>query len=381
MPGLWGMLMLIWGHRFDFMFPCRPLVGRTFRLFGCDGQTSCLSFLQLSLPDLQIQEKATKSVSLLSVRLTDIEEMATLAFRPCREGILGVGFDELLCSFSVSIFFAEESPKMSRIDQVFQQAAQENRMTFMPFITAGDPSVESTASLLKTLKAADVDLIELGFPYSDPIADGPVIQASYTRALDNGITVESIFQMMDDLRAESLPPVLAMVSFAIVFRYGPKQFARKAADVGFSGLIIPDLPADEAAEMSAVAKSMGLDLVQLIAPTTSPKRTQQILDASSGFVYCVSVAGTTGVRQELPAALTEQLKGLRQSTKLPLAVGFGISSPEQVDSLEGVADGIIVGSAIVKRAAGATDEALTEVKSFCESMVKATHQVKPTKIG
>ncbi|MCL4106821.1 UNVERIFIED_CONTAM: hypothetical protein GTU68_046215 [Idotea baltica] len=251
-------------------------------------------------------------------------------------------------------------------------------MTFMPFITAGDPDVATTAKLLKTLKAANVDLIELGFPYSDPIADGPVIQASYTRALDHGITVDSIFKMMADLKDQELPPVVAMVSFAIVFRFGVRQFVQKAAESGFSGFIIPDLPADEAAEMSEVAKAAELDLVQLIAPTTAPGRTQEILDASSGFVYCVSVAGTTGVRQELPPVLVEQLKGFRQSTKLPLAVGFGISSPEQVAGLEGVADGIIVGSAIVKRAAAATDEAMAEVLQFAEQMTAAVHSVKPT---
>lgn len=267
---------------------------------------------------------------------------------------------------------------MSRIDQVFQKAVSENRMTFMPFITAGDPGVSTTAQLLKTLKAANVDLIELGFPYSDPIADGPVIQASYTRALNNGVTVDAIFEMMDGLKGEDLPPVLAMVSFAIVFRFGAKEFVVKAAEVGFSGFIIPDLPADEAAEMAETAKSAGLDLVQLIAPTTATSRSQQILDASSGFVYCVSVAGTTGVRQELPSVLIDQLKGLRQSTKLPLAVGFGISSPEQVSALEGVADGIIVGSAIVKRAAEATEQAMADVQEFAESMVSAVHAVKPT---
>lgn len=269
---------------------------------------------------------------------------------------------------------------MSRIDQVFQLAAADNRMTFMPFVTAGDPSVQATAELLKTLKSANVDLIELGFPYSDPIADGPVIQASYTRALNNGVTVDSIFEMMSDLKGQELPPVLAMVSFAIVFRFGARAFIERAAEAGFSGFIIPDLPADEAAETSEIAKSHGLDLVQLIAPTTSAMRTQEILDASNGFVYCVSVAGTTGVRQEVPTALVDQLKGFRQSTKLPLAVGFGISSPEQVAALEGVADGIIVGSAIVKRAADATDDAMAEVKTFAESMVKAVHSVKPTSI-
>ena len=224
-------------------------------------------------------------------------------------------------------------------------------MTFMPFVTAGDPSTETTQTVLKGLRDAGVDLIELGFPYSDPIADGPVIQASYTRALDAGVTVEGIFSMMEALKSENLPPVLAMVSFALVFRYGTTEFAARAEESGFSGLIIPDLPADEADEMAAVARAHHLDLVQLIAPTTTAERTQQILDASSGFVYCVSVAGTTGVRKELPAELTQQLARLRRSTSLPLAVGFGISGPDQVAELKGVADGVIVGSAIVKLAA------------------------------
>lgn len=253
-------------------------------------------------------------------------------------------------------------------------------MTFMPFVTAGDPSTETTAAVLQGLRDAEVDLIELGFPYSDPIADGPVIQASYTRALDNGITVESIFSMMAELKDAQLPPVLAMVSYAIIFRYGVDRFAQKAADCGFSGLIIPDLPADEAEDMSRTAKAHLLDLVQLIAPTTTAARTQQILDASTGFVYCVSVAGTTGVRTELPPELTQQLQQLRTQTQLPLAVGFGISSPDQVASLESVADGVIVGSAIVKRAAEASspDSAASAVREFAASMQSAVKTVKPS---
>ncbi len=253
-------------------------------------------------------------------------------------------------------------------------------MAFMPFITAGDPSTDTTAAVLKGLRDANVDLIELGFPYSDPIADGPVIQASYTRALNAGISVEAIFDMMRQLKDESLPPVLAMVSFAIIFRYGGQKFAQQASEAGFSGLIIPDLPADEATEMSAIAKTHELDVVQLIAPTTTQARTQQILDASTGFVYCVSVAGTTGVRKELPAELIAQLKQLRQATDKPLAVGFGISGPDQVAELEGVADGVIVGSAIVRLMAEADspEAAATAVRDYAASMRQAVNNVKPS---
>ena len=269
---------------------------------------------------------------------------------------------------------------MSRISEVFQTAARESRMAFMPFLTAGDPDLNTTAAVLRSLRDAEVDLIELGFPYSDPIADGPVIQASYTRALNNGITVDGIFKMMESLKTDAMPPVLAMVSFAIIFRHGAALFVEHAAKAGFSGLIIPDLPADEASDVVQSAQKHQLDVVQLIAPTTTAERTKQILAASTGFLYCISVAGTTGVRQELPKELTEQLKSLRAQSKLPLAVGFGISRPEQVSALEGVADGIIVGSAIVRRLAEAANSsaAASSVGAFAKEMRTATANAKPS---
>lgn len=253
-------------------------------------------------------------------------------------------------------------------------------MTFMPFVTAGDPDLETTRQVLLALRDARVDMIELGFPYSDPIADGPVIQASYTRALNNGVTVKGILDLVGSLKAEKLPPVMAMVSFAIIFRFGISRFAEQCAAAGFSGLIIPDLPAEEAAEMAGIAHQNGLDLVQLIAPTTTTSRTRQILAASTGFLYCISVAGTTGVRAELPAELTEQLKNLRRQTKLPLAVGFGISGPDQVSSLTGVADGVIVGSAIVRQAAdGQTPEqAAANVRKLADQMTVAVAKTRPS---
>jgi tryptophan synthase alpha chain len=270
---------------------------------------------------------------------------------------------------------------MSRISEVFDNCSLKSRMAFMPFVTAGDPDLATTSSVLLALRDAGVDLIELGFPYSDPIADGPVIQASYTRALEKGITVDGIFSMMESLKVQQLPPVLAMVSFAIIFRHGTEAFLTHAARAGFSGLIIPDLPADEADDLSTLAKTHGLDLVQLIAPTTTERRTKQILAASTGFLYCISVAGTTGVRQELPSELIDQLKSLRAQSRLPLAVGFGISSPEQVAALEGVADGVIVGSAIVRRIADAksSDEAAVAVRTFATEMKVAVDRTRPTK--
>ncbi|MFZ9089178.1 MAG: tryptophan synthase subunit alpha [Planctomycetaceae bacterium] len=269
---------------------------------------------------------------------------------------------------------------MTRVAQVFQQTVSESRMAFMPFVTAGDPNPETTREVLLGLRDGGADLIELGFPYSDPIADGPVIQASYTRALENGVTVQQIMDLMRGLKEESLPPVMAMVSFAIIFRHGVTEFIREASDAGFSGLIIPDLPADEAEETAGVARTAGMDLVQLIAPTTSAARTRQILEASSGFLYCISVAGTTGARTELPEELSTQLKSLRAASDLPLAVGFGISGPDQVPTLAGIADGVIVGSAIVRQLAEtATPAAASAVaSSFAASMKTAVQQANPS---
>ncbi len=207
-----------------------------------------------------------------------------------------------------------------------------------------------------------------------------MIQASYTRALGAGLTVDGIFEMLADLPTEEMPPIFAMVSFAIVFRYGTDEFLQKAVDSGFCGLIIPDLPADEAEEFAARSQAYELDLVQLIAPTTTPDRSDAILNASQGFVYCISVAGTTGERNQLPAELSGQLQDLRRRTSLPLAVGFGISSPDQVASLEGVADGVIVGSAIVRMIAeaGSPEDAVAVTQKFSTEMNAAVAAVAPT---
>ena len=240
----------------------------------------------------------------------------------------------------------------TRIAQTFAELKSAGRMAFMPFVTAGDPDMPSTLALLREFARRGVDLIEIGFPYSDPIADGPVIQASYTRALSKGLRVADILNGIGSLAGEKMPPLVAMVSYALVFRGGPSEFFRAAKQAGFSGLIIPDLPGDESEDVAALARQQGLDLVQLISPTTPPDRAERILKAASGFVYCISVAGTTGVREALPEELKKQLSDLKKKTNLPLAVGFGISRPEQVDSLRGLADGVIVGSAVVRQLEG-----------------------------
>lgn len=254
-------------------------------------------------------------------------------------------------------------------------------MAFMPFVTIGDPDVATSLALIRELASRGVDLIEVGFPYSDPIADGPVIQASYTRALSHGLHVNDIFAGIQQLTSgpdgRKLPPLVAMVSYAIVFRLGAANFIERAKAAGFSGLIIPDLPADEAGEVARLIRDAGLDAIQLVAPTTNPAREDRIVETGSGFVYCISIAGTTGARDQLPEELSGQLKRLRGKTDLPLAVGFGVSKPEQVATLRGLADGIIVGSAIVRQLerlsshSAATAEVLRDVGDFAAKMVAA----------
>jgi tryptophan synthase alpha chain len=263
--------------------------------------------------------------------------------------------------------------EQTRIASTFSALKGAGHLAFMPFITAGDPDMAATLSVIRELGSRGVDLIEVGFPYSDPIADGPVIQASYTRALNNGLHVSDIFD-------EDVPPLVAMASYALLFRRGVEEFVKRAVEAGFAGFIIPDLPADEAEEVGKIVRAHGADLIQLVSPMTPKERALGILKAASGFVYCISVAGTTGVRDDLPPELTEQLNWLRTQTDVPLAVGFGIKGPEQVDILRDAADGVIVGSAIVRMMEGLGNSpegdasALSEIGTFAESMVQATRR-------
>lgn len=266
------------------------------------------------------------------------------------------------------------------IAQTFARLRENKQCAFIPFISAGDPNLQATPKLIRTLAAAGADLIEIGFPYSDPIADGPVIQAAYTRALKHKLTVDQIFETVGGLKEESLPPIVGMVSYAIIMRHGTERFIQQAVDAGFAGFIVPDLPTDEAAELAPVIKQAGLDLIQLIAPTTTEERAKKIVEHSSGFIYCIAVAGTTGAREQMASGLFDQLRWLKTQTDVPLAVGFGISKPEHIGPLKEVADGAIVGSAIVryleKSAEGDSefDKAVGEIEQFAQQMADAAHQ-------
>jgi tryptophan synthase alpha chain len=240
---------------------------------------------------------------------------------------------------------------MNPVDALFGRLKTEKRKAFMPFLTGGDPDLATTASLLPQIATAGADLIEVGFPYSDPIADGPVIQASNTRALDRGLKIDELFGTI--LKVTSTPgfatPVVGMVSYSLIHRRGPKDFVAAALEAGMSGLIVPDLVADEADDFAAICRHADCKLILLVTPTTTPERAAKIVSLCSGFVYCVSVIGITGERDRLPAALTDQLARLRTMTDLPLCVGFGVSRPDHVRYLREIADGVIVASALIKK--------------------------------
>jgi len=236
----------------------------------------------------------------------------------------------------------------NRIDATFERLAAEGRKAFMPFVTAGDPDMATSAAIVRACAARGADLIELGIPYSDPVADGPAIQASFQRALDVGATLEQAFKMVTELRADVEIPICSMLSFSIVHRVGPAEYMRRASEAGIDGAIIPDLPVEEADAVIEAAEANGMHLVFLVAPSTPESRLRHIVERCRGFIYCVSVAGMTGERDQLPEELVDRLRHLKEATSLPVAVGFGIAKPEHVRMVYSVADGAIVGSALVK---------------------------------
>jgi len=240
---------------------------------------------------------------------------------------------------------------MSAIDLVFRRLRTSGQKAFMPFITAGDPDLAFTAELLRRLVAQGSSVCELGIPYSDPIADGPVIQASYTRALQRKLKLSDILAMLGRLPPEVNAPLVTMVSYSIVYRRGLQQYAADAKTARVAGLIVPDLPVEEAGPLAEICRREDLSLIQLITPTTPKDRAQRIAEQTTGFIYYVSVTGITGERRELPPEIVENVDWLRRQTPLPICIGFGISRPEHVKTLAPVADGLIVGSAIVRRVA------------------------------
>ena len=231
---------------------------------------------------------------------------------------------------------------MSNIAKAFQ-----NGKAFIPFITCGDPDLQTTAAAVREMAQNGADLIELGIPFSDPTAEGPVIQAANIRALSGGVDTDKIFDLVRDLRKDVTVPMVFMTYANVVYSYGAEKFISICSEIGIDGLILPDIPFEEKEEFSEVCCRYGVDLISLIAPT-SENRIGMIAKEAEGFIYLVSSLGVTGVRSEITTDLGAIVKVIRENTDIPCAIGFGISTPEQAKKMAGIADGAIVGSAIVR---------------------------------
>lgn len=237
---------------------------------------------------------------------------------------------------------------MSSIAEVFERCRQEKRAAFIPYLTAGDPDLATTPALLKALVAAGADIIELGVPFSDPIADGPTNQRAAFRALASGTTLSGILQMISRHREELGVPLVLFTYFNPIHARGAARFAEQAALSGVDGVLVVDLPPEEGeAELFPALRERGVCSIQLLAPTSTPERIRQASEAGSGFLYYVSRTGVTGTRESLALGLRKQIKKIRRKVSLPLAVGFGISTSEQAAEVARVADGVVVGSALV----------------------------------
>ena len=257
---------------------------------------------------------------------------------------------------------------MSRISEAFAKGK-----AFIPFITCGDPDLETTAKVVRAAQAAGADLIELGIPFSDPTAEGPVIQGANIRALSGGVTTDKIFDLVRDLRRDVTVPMVFMTYANVVFSYGAERFIGTCAEIGMDGIILPDLPFEEKDEFDPLCKKYGVDLISLIAPT-SENRIAMIAREASGFIYIVSSLGVTGVRSEITTDIGAMVKLVKENTDIPCAVGFGISTPEQAKKMAGLSDGAIVGSAIIRiiekygrEAAGPVGEYIREMKEAVRS--------------
>ncbi len=254
---------------------------------------------------------------------------------------------------------------MSRIKEAFSHGK-----AFIPFVTCGDPDLETTAAIVREMAANGADLIELGIPFSDPTAEGPVIQAANIRALSAGTTTDRIFALVEDLRRTVTVPLVFMTYANVVFSYGSEKFISTCSRIGIDGLIIADLPYEEKAEFLPLCRQYGVDLIPLIAPT-SADRIATIASDADGFVYIVSSLGVTGVRSKITTDISELVRMVRQSTDIPCAVGFGISTPEQAADMVRFADGAIVGSAIVRRIGELGREAPAAVGEYVKAMKQA----------
>lgn len=254
---------------------------------------------------------------------------------------------------------------MSRIQEAFQ-----GKKAFIPFITCGDPDLETTEQLVCAMEKEGAAIIELGIPFSDPTAEGPVIQAANLRALGGGVTTDKVFETVEKIRKNSQIPLVFMTYANVVFSYGTERFVKRMKETGMDGLILPDVPFEEKEEFDSVCREYGIELISLIAPT-SHERIRMIAEKASGFVYCVSSLGVTGTRSEITTDIGEMVRLVKETKDIPCAVGFGISTPEQVLEMCRHADGVIVGSAIVKLCGEYGRDCVPYVARYVRNMVQA----------
>jgi len=262
---------------------------------------------------------------------------------------------------------------MNRIDSAFQRIKERGEKALIAYLMAGDPTLEDTEAYVQQLEDGGADIIELGVPFSDPIADGPVIQQAAERALRSGTSLKKILATVRSLRKKTQIPLILMAYYNSIFRYGEAAFCRDAVAAGVDGLIVPDMPPDEAGTIHPLAEKAGLDVIFLLAPTSTAKRQTSVARLSRGFIYYVSLTGITGAKLMDKANVEEKVREIRRYTKTPVAVGFGIKTPDDAREVARIAEGVIVGSALVKLIAEGNHVAVTNrLSSFIRSLKAAT---------
>lgn len=267
---------------------------------------------------------------------------------------------------------------MNRIDALYQHARSTHGFALNVYLCAGNPSLEATEALILEMERRGVDAIELGMPFSDPVADGPDLQPAHARGVAAGITLGHVLGLVRSVRGKSQIPIALMSYYNPIHYRGPARLVAEAAAAGVDGLIVPDLPPEEAAELIAAGRRHDVKTVFFVAPTSTPERVELVCGAATGFLYCISVTGVTGARAQLPPELAEQLRGLRRATELPLVVGFGVSTPAHVAAMAEVADGCIVGSAVARvleaHLAGPLDALVRAAGDYIEPLARAAHR-------
>jgi len=262
---------------------------------------------------------------------------------------------------------------MTSVSECFAELKANHQCALIPFLTAGDPDLETTTKALTILAEKGADLIELGVPYSDPLADGPVIQAAATRALKNGVNLNDVLEIVKNVQPQVTVPIILFSYYNPIFYRGAEQFLTQIASAGVKGLVVPDLPLEEAENFLNIAQEKGIEVILLVAPTSPIERIKQIASKSQGFIYLVSVTGVTGVRTEVQTRVKDLITQLKAVTDKPIGVGFGISEPSQATQIkEWGADGVIVGSAFVKKLNHENpEEGLSAIASLCSSLKEA----------